>query len=66
MLCEGRLLLKHAEASSVMSWQLPEIAKHSLVPKLDHPLWSEQSYLYNYFFFSSKLFANPLKSNSQT
>lgn len=37
---------------------------HSLVPKSDHPLCSERTCLYNYFF-PSKLFANPLKSTSQ-
>lgn len=59
------LLLKDAEVSGVMSWQLPEIAYQLLGAQVRPPtlFWKK---LFEQLFLSSKVFANPLKSNSQS
>lgn len=68
--CSGRkccvrsgCLPKDAEASGVMSWQLPEIAYQLLGAQVRPPtlFWKK---LFVQLLLSSKLCANPLKSNS--
>lgn len=56
-------LPQDAEASGVMSWQLPEIAYQLLGVQVRPPTLFRKK-LFVQLLFSSELFANPQKSNS--